>query len=242
MKNLLYLVLFLFTSSQLFGQCFPDRHNTSWFDGWMSCETSENPNEVRGETHWISYDFGQTYALNALKIWNINDPDLLDAGAQNVVIDYSLDGITWTEFGQETFPKAPGVSTYEGDDIVDFDGLKARFLLITILDNYGDDECTGFAELRVGVDSTKDENEDICIIADVYPNPFTTEVSVTLTKKCLGDVYLAIEDATGRTVSPESVINLYDSRIINTENLSPGVYFVCLRNGEIKERYKIVKQ
>ncbi len=240
MKKLIYITLLLFSSSQVFSQCYPDRHNTSWFDGWISCETSANPNESRGESHWISYDFGELYELNELKIWNTNDPDILSSGAQNVIIDYSVDGINWIEHGQETFPIASGVSTYEGNIITDFEGIKAKHLLITVVDNYGGD-CVGFSELRVAVDSTKDDNEDICIIADIYPNPFNEEFSVFLKKKCLGDVFIAIEDATGRTIQDEEVIKLYETKLINGENFGPGVYFVCLRNGDIKERYKIVK-
>lgn len=223
-----------------FSQCFPDRHNTSWFDGWISCEMKENPNEARDEGHWISYDFGKPYQLKELKVWNINDPDLLDYGAKTVMIDYSLDGLNWIEYGLQTFPKADGLRNYEGDIITNFNGIKARYLILTAIDNYGGD-CTGFAELRIEVDTAKDENEDVCIIADVYPNPFQTSFSVLLEKKCLGEVYLAVEDATGRTVVEERIIKLYDTELINGENLVPGVYFVCLRNGEINERYKIVK-
>ncbi len=240
MKKLIYFFTLLILTNTSFGQCYPDRHNTSWFDGWISCETSENPNEMRGESHWISYDFGQLYELNELKIWNINDPDLLSNGAQNVIIDYSVDGVNWLEYGQETFPEATGVNNYEGEVITDFEGLKAKHLLITVVDNYGGD-CVGFAEMRVAVDSAKSDNEDICIIADVYPNPIVDEFSVFLEKKCLGDVYIAIEDATGRTVMAEELIKLYDTKTIDASQYGPGVYFVCLRNGEIKERYKIVK-
>ncbi len=240
MKKLISLFTLLLLTNISIGQCYPDRHNTSWFDGWISCETSENPNEIRGESHWISYDFGQLYELNELKIWNINDPDLLSNGAQNVIIDYSVDGINWIEYGQETFPEATGINNYEGEVITDFEGLKAKHLLITVVDNYGGD-CVGFAELRVAVDSAKSDNEDICIIADVYPNPIVDEFSVFLEKKCLGDVYIAIEDATGRTVMAEELIKLYDTKTIDASQYGPGVYFVCLRNGEIKERYKIVK-
>ena len=240
MKKLIYFFTLLILTNTSFGQCYPDRHNTSWFDGWISCETSENPNEMRGESHWISYDFGQLYELNELKIWNINDPDLLSNGAQNVIIDYSVDGVNWLEYGQETFPEATGVNNYEGEVITDFEGLKAKHLLITVVDNYGGD-CVGFAAMRVAVDSAKSDNEDICIIADVYPNPIVDEFSVFLEKKCLGDVYIAIEDATGRTVMAEELIKLYDTKTIDASQYGPGVYFVCLRNGEIKERYKIVK-
>ena len=233
MKKLIYFFTLLILTNTSFGQCYPDRHNTSWFDGWISCETSENPNEMRGESHWISYDFGQLYELNELKIWNINDPDLLSNGAQNVIIDYSVDGVNWLEYGQETFPEATGVNNYEGEVITDFEGLKAKHLLITVVDNYGGD-CVGFAEMRVAVDSAKSDNEDICIIADVYPNPIVDEFSVFLEKKCLGDVYIAIEDATGRTVMAEELIKLYDTKTINATQYEPVLNFGCLRNGERK--------
>lgn len=240
MRTFITFTIFLFYLNNGIGQCYPDRHNTSWFDGWISCDKSENPNNKREESHWISYDFGKPYQLNELKIWNINDPDLLDYGAKTVMIDYSVDGLNWIEHGLETFPKAPGNSRYEGNQITHFNGIKARFLLITIVENYGGD-CTGFSELRVEVDTAKDEQEDICIIADIYPNPFESTFTVFLEKKCLGETFIAVEDVSGRTVIEESVIKLYDSKNIDGQHLLPGIYYVCLRNGEIKERYKIVK-
>lgn len=240
MKKYLLITLILIGWQDANSQCFPERHNTSWFDSWISCEARLNPNQMRGEGHWIMYDFGQTYALNELTVWNINDPDLLDYGAKNVAIDYSSDGVNWKNFAEVVFPKAPGISTYEGDIVAELNKLQARYLLLTVLDNYGG-ACSGFAEMRVGVDSTQDENADICMLATVYPNPFQNEFSVILTKKCLGDVYMAIEDAMGRTVVTENVINLNELNLINGRNWSPGVYYVCLRNGDLLERIKIVK-
>ncbi len=240
-KASFYLIIFaLLITLKSSAQCYPDRHNTSWFEGWISCETSENPNSERGFSHWISYDFGQIYALNELKIWNVNDPDLLSFGAKNVIIDYSTDGKNWIEYGQETFPKANGISTYEGDLITNLNGIEAQHLLITVLDNYGG-ECSGISEFRVSADSIGNDNEDICIIAETYPNPFKDEFSIELKKKCLGEVFFAIEDATGRTVISEQTIKLNEKKQILTQGLAPGVYFVALRNGEIKQRYKIVK-
>jgi len=230
----------LISSVLSFGQCYPDRHNTSWFDGWISCESSPNPNSLRGEGHWISYDFGTPYELNELKIWNINDPDLLLYGVKDISIDYSLDGVNWTSYGNTTVPLATGISTYEGEDILNFNGLKVRYLLITVVNNYGGD-CTGFAEMRVSVNPSKDENEDVCMFADIFPNPFDENFSVVLKKKCLGDVYLAIEDATGRTVIAEELIKLNEVKLITAKTWTPGVYYACLRNGDLLERYKVVK-
>lgn len=240
MKKFSLSFIFILSTLLTFGQCFPDRHNTSWFNSWISCETSANPNTIRGEGHWISYDFGEPYELNQLKIWNINDPDLVSIGIKNLIIDYSLDGINWTSYGTTTLPIGPGISTYEGDDILNFNGLKVRYLLLSVADNYGGD-CSGFSEMRITVNPTKDENEDVCILADIYPNPFSEEFSVFLKKKCLGDVFLAIEDATGRTIVAEEIIKLNDTKLIISKSWSPGVYYVCLRNGDLLERYKVVK-
>jgi hypothetical protein len=241
MKNII-LILFLSIGAlpSLYAQCYPDRHSTSWFDGWLSCETNENPNDLRGNSHWIEYEFNETKFLNQLKVWNVNDPDLLSYGAQNVVIDYSEDGITWIEYGQVTFPKAPGVNTYEGDNILNFDGLKAKKILITVLDNYGG-ECVGFSELKIQVDTTKKEDDNICISADIFPNPFNEHVNIVLQEKCLGDVYMAIEDVVGKTVREEEMIQLYQNKVVSTKNLNPGVYFVTFRSGDFSTKYKVVK-
>ena len=129
-------------------QCDTLRHNNTWFDGWISCEASANPNAARGDGHWIQYDFGQQYSLFDLRVWNMNAPDLLDYGMQNVVIDISSDGVTWTEYGQYVFTQAPGDSRYEGDEVMSFDSTIAQHVLITAIDNYGG-TCYGLSEIRI---------------------------------------------------------------------------------------------
>ena len=144
----LFVLMSLVLCTQLGAQCDTLRHNTTWFDGWISCEATENPNSVRGSGHWIQYDFGETYKLYELHIWNTNAPDLLDYGMQNVVIDVSLDGTTWTEAGQYLIPQADGDSHYEGAELMSFDSAIARFVIITAIDNYGGN-CFGLSEMRV---------------------------------------------------------------------------------------------
>lgn len=150
MKYIFSIIFLTVITSEISSQCYPDRHNTSWFDAWVSCEASQNPNTIRGKSHWILYDLGYVYKLENLHVWNINDPDNLDDGLKNVIIDYSLDGNTWMESGNAVFPKANGSSIYQGNDILDFNGIKTRYLLITAKDNYGGN-CYGFSELRIGV-------------------------------------------------------------------------------------------
>ncbi|MFZ1676528.1 MAG: hypothetical protein WAT91_04595, partial [Saprospiraceae bacterium] len=115
MKKLIFLfVAFVLFQHVTTAQCFPNRHNTNFFDGWISCEAAPSPNPLRPVSHFIMYDFGKIYKLGQMEIWNTNDPAHLDWGMRDVAIDYSIDGETWTTAGTYTFQQASGLSTYEG--------------------------------------------------------------------------------------------------------------------------------
>ncbi len=136
-------------------QCYLDRHNSSRESQWSSCSPSLNPNQDNGMGHWIMYDFGQEYPLYQLHYWNYNHPEDLDRGLQTVKIEVSEDQNTWIDMGTHTFVQANGSGFYEGEDGPDLGGIQARYLLITALSNYGDSQCFGLGELRVGLESTQ---------------------------------------------------------------------------------------
>lgn len=138
----------------------PDRYSTNHFDGWISCTPSNNPNTARGVSHWIMYDLGQKYTLGTSHIWNVNDPDNLTNGIQNMVIDYSEDGVLWTELGVYTMPQSNGSLYYNGVVGPNFNWEKLRFVLMTAIDNYGG-SCYGFSELQVNV---ADQNLPLTLI------------------------------------------------------------------------------
>ncbi|MGB4849280.1 MAG: hypothetical protein WBP41_15250, partial [Saprospiraceae bacterium] len=138
MKKLIFLfVAFVLFQHVTTAQCFPNRHNTNFFDGWISCEAAPSPNPLRPVSHFIMYDFGKIYKLGQMEIWNTNDPAHLDWGMRDVAIDYSIDGETWTTAGTYTFQQASGLSTYEGGPGPDLAGVEGRYLLITAINNYG---------------------------------------------------------------------------------------------------------
>ena len=151
MKKWIFFPLILAVSlNNARGQCFPDRHNTNWFDGWISCQPAPNPNEAYGESHWILYDFGESYSLGQMHVWNSNDPAHVDYGLNEVNIDFSTDGMEWVHLGQFEFSIANGKSIYEGFEGPDFYGALARYVLITGLSNYGG-ACYGLSEIRIPV-------------------------------------------------------------------------------------------
>lgn len=138
--------IFLFHYS-VSGQCF-DADNNIWKDTWASCQKTANPNPENGNSHWIQYDLGTSRNLSETWVWNTNDPNKLDRGFNQVKVDYSDDGETWTTWGEMNFPKAKGEAIYGGFAGPDLQNVKARFVLITALSNHGDTTCTGLAEVK----------------------------------------------------------------------------------------------
>jgi len=145
----IYTIVFCFIGMTLVqAQCCQDRHSTNAHDGWISCSTSPNPISALGNTHWIRYDLGQTQQLYSSTFWNLNDPDRLPDNIKSARIDYSANGSTWSYWGTMSFVIANGKPKYEGFAGPDFNGISARYLLITPMQNFGG-SCFGFSEMRI---------------------------------------------------------------------------------------------
>ena len=115
-------------------------------DAWLSCSPlSDSPNLARNGQHWIQYDFGQLYNLSTSHFWNYNADGATAAGFQQVVIDYSTDGINWTELGTYTWLQASGAGNYEGFDGPDFSNITAQYVLISSLDD--PNSCRGLSKV-----------------------------------------------------------------------------------------------
>jgi len=71
-------------------------------------------------------------------------------GARDVTVEYSTDGTNWTVLeGVPEFAQAPGLPTYTADTIVDFHGVMAKFVKLTINRNWGGVmPQTGLSEVR----------------------------------------------------------------------------------------------
>ncbi len=147
MKNILIFLLSL-SFSALSSQCFPDRHNTNITDSWVSCNKSANPNPANGNSYWLMYDLGASYDLYNVHLWNINHPDFVTYGFKKMKIEYSADATSWSTLGTFTIPKALSSSYYEGYRGVNFEGLNARYVLVTGVENYGG-SCFGLAEIKI---------------------------------------------------------------------------------------------
>lgn len=230
----------------VFGQCYEDRHDTSWNEGWISCHADENPNPQRGLSHWILYDFGHTYRIADTHMWNVNTPEWLDNGFKDFYIDYSVDGLEWKQLGQFTLDRADGNSTYEGSNVTSFGGDTARFVVFTAIDNWGGD-CSGFAEVRFEVVEQVSqlytyENTD-CFEVAIYPNPHRESFNLSIRPLCEGSIMYTIFDHTGKEVSNGFLSDGSATFVksIATGSISPGLYHILIRQGTSLQRYPLMK-
>lgn len=247
-KAILIAIVFIFTSATLFAQCFLDRHNTTWYDGWISCTTSMNPNPARGESHWILYNLNDPYELFQMHIWNTNAPDYLADGMQDIVIDISNDGVNWSEVGAFQIPIADGTSTYEGLDLYDFDGASAQYVLITGLTNHGG-SCFGLSEIRIDVADAiiVSNNEPVnpaCLTASVFPNPVNENSKAIISNICsYAPIAYSIQDVSGKTIQSGEITPTSSEVELNLNSLPivAGSYILSLQQQGVVRRVKMMK-
>ncbi len=224
------LLLFIVCSTALIGQCYQDRHNTSIGASWLSCEKSPNPNALRGDSHWVQYDLGEVQKLGQARIWNINNPDYLDAGARQILIDYSNDGQNW-EAWDELWEVEQGTSSgfYEGVPGPDFDGIQARYILLTILNSHGSD-CAGFAEFKVEV---KDPTSLVDIASKdnrlkAHPVPAIEYTLLDIDSQDQGYSTIELSDMTGKVIRSQPHVLQAGSQEVRLElaGVPSGQYLV----------------
>lgn len=241
------LALFFLATQSILAQCYPDRHSTTWFDGWVSCKKSANPIPSYGETHWIMYDLGYAYVLNETKFWNANEPKNLNYGINDFNIDYSLDGVTWTNLGAFNLEQASGLSTYQGNEGPDFNATKARYVLITPTSNFGGD-CYGFSELKISItDPFLVIEEEDGFNASAFPNPFVNNVSLRMVSlDGNAPVNYALYDILGRTIISNSFnmtegVDTYELPLYGN-TLSIGIYILKITQNEKERSFKLIKR
>ena len=223
-----------------------DRHSTNWFEGWLSCEASMNPNPVRGESHWIMYDLGDAYKLGASHFWNHNDPAHLSNGIRDYTIEHSMDGIEWELLGEFVMPMANGLPIYEGFMGPDFDEVVAQYVLITASSNHGG-SCFGFSEIKVDrekvVTSDKELDPNQCLSVQVYPNPFVSKFTAQIASDCPGQVSYSLKNLLGQTLLSGELPAVPGGRALdlNTEGMPSGSYILHLNQGSKSVSMKLTK-
>jgi hypothetical protein len=109
-----------------------DQHSTISSDSWLTAKNAAGP-------AWIQFAFDRVHKLDKMLVWNSNQSleNILGLGAKDVTIEYSTDGATWTAFGDFEFAQATASADYTANTTVEFVGLPAKFVKLTINSNWG---------------------------------------------------------------------------------------------------------
>ena len=108
------------------------QHSTVTADMWLSSVTGPQPT-------WIQYEFDQAQKLDQMAVWNSNQAyeSLFGVGVKDVTIEYATDANNWKPLGDYVIGRAPGTPAYAGDKPVDFGGIVAKYVKLTIHSNWG---------------------------------------------------------------------------------------------------------
>ena len=122
-----------------------DLHSTDRETMWLSAFGGSQPT-------WIQFDFDKVYILHEMRVWNSNTDFEMDIGygARDVSIEYSVDGADYVALGTtHEFNRAPAEPNYAHNTTVDFGGLIAKHVKLTINRNWGGllPQC-GLSEVR----------------------------------------------------------------------------------------------
>jgi hypothetical protein len=83
-------------------------------------------------------------------VWNYNvlfEP-ILGFGIKDVTVEYSIDGTDWTVFGEVELAQATAAEAYTANTTVDFGGVAAQYVRLTVNSNYGVLDQFGLSEVR----------------------------------------------------------------------------------------------
>ncbi len=119
------------------------QHSTVSGDMWLGLPTPD-------ETPVVEFEFDGVYKLHQMLVWNYNvqfEP-MLGFGVKDATVEYSTDGAEWTVFGDEVFAQGTARSDYEANTTIDFGGIPAKYVRLTINSGYGVLGQYGLSEVR----------------------------------------------------------------------------------------------
>jgi len=108
-----------------------DQHSIGSTDMFLGKPSGDEP-------VYIHYEFDGVYKLHEMLVWNYNVAFelLLGFGFKDTTVEYSEDGEAWTVVGDVTFNQAAANETYTANTTVDFDGVAAKYVRLTVNSSY----------------------------------------------------------------------------------------------------------
>ncbi len=119
------------------------QHSTKGIDMWLGSPAGADP-------IWIQFEFDRVYKLHELWVWNYNSEFelVLGFGVKDVTIEYSADGVDWTTLDAVELAQATAKPDYAHNTTVDFGGVAARYVRLTVNSGWGTLSQYGLSEVR----------------------------------------------------------------------------------------------
>jgi len=119
-----------------------DEHSIAANDMWLAVPGAE-PLQLQ-------YEFDQVYKLHEMLVWNYNVQFelILGFGLKDVTLEYSVDGADWTVWGDAEFAQATAWVDYTANTTVEFGGVAARYVRLTVNSGYSMMGQFGLSEVR----------------------------------------------------------------------------------------------
>ena len=98
----------------------------------------------------LQFDLDQVYKLHEMRVWNYNvqfEP-MLGFSVKDVTVEYSENGTDWTVLGDVEFAQGAAVSSYTANSAVDFGGVAAQSIRLTVNSGYGPLGQFGMSEVQ----------------------------------------------------------------------------------------------
>ena len=120
-----------------------DQHSIADADMWLGAPNADG-------TLYVQYDFDGVYKLYDMLVWNYNGEFemLLAFGIQDVTIEYSADGVEWTVLGDVTLAQGTAMGDYTANTTIEFGGVPAKAVRLTVNSGYGAFGQYGLSEVR----------------------------------------------------------------------------------------------
>ncbi|HPC95973.1 MAG TPA: discoidin domain-containing protein [Sedimentisphaerales bacterium] len=120
-----------------------DQHSTRTDCMWLATAPA-------GEDLYIQYEFDGVYKLHEMLVWNYNAEFelILGFGLKDVTVAYSQNGTDWIALGDVEFAKATAKGTYAANTTVNFGGVAARYVRLTVNSGWGTMGQYGLSEVR----------------------------------------------------------------------------------------------
>ncbi len=118
-------------------------HSTDTSAMWLAAQSGAEP-------LYIQHEFDHVYRLHEMQVWNHNGQYELNVGFgfKDVTVECSLDGTDWMALGEVQFAQATGMRDYAANTVIDFTGVAAQFVRLTVNSGYGTYGQYGLSEVR----------------------------------------------------------------------------------------------